>query len=138
VTDDRPAFISPERHPDAHETRVISFDDPLAGLEVDENTSLVVVTRGHQHDEKVLRRVLQAPSGYLGMIGSGRKVALMREKLAAEGFSREALDRLHAPIGLEIGADNPGEIAVSIVAEMIAVRRRGAHPGSMKLAPRVD
>ena len=136
VADDRPAYASRERHPSAHETRVISFDRALDGIRVDGHTYLVVVTRGHQHDETVLRQVLRSGARYVGMIGSARKVALARQRLAAEGFRQEDLDRLHAPVGIEIGADTPGEIAVSIVAEMIAVRRRGGHPATMSLSGR--
>ncbi len=138
VVDDREAFASRARHPDADETRVISFDEAGAGLPVDRHTSLVVVTRGHQHDERVVRKLLGSPAAYIGMIGSARKVAILKAKLAAEGFSREALDRLHAPIGLDIGADNPGEIAVSIVAELIAVRRRGGDSRSISRVRRPD
>lgn len=136
VVDDRPAFASPQRHPEAHETRVIAFDRALEGLSVDGETYLVVVTRGHAHDETIVRQVLRGPAAYVGMIGSTRKVAIMKRHLREEGFTDEELDAVHAPVGLEIGADNPGEIAVSIVAELIAVRRRGSHPASMRRTTR--
>ncbi len=131
VVDDRAAFANPERHPEADETRVLPFPEAVASLRIDSETYLVAVTRGHQHDETVVRMALRTPAGYVGMIGSRRKVALLRKRLAAEGFTPEELERLHAPIGLDIGAETPGEIAVSIVAELIAVRRRGAHLASL-------
>ena len=134
VVDDRPAFANAERHPEADETMVLPMERALQSLSVDAQTYLLAVTRGHQHDETVIRQALRSNAGYVGMIGSGRKVALMRKKLAAQGFEKEILDRLHAPIGLDIGADSPGEIAVSIVAELIAVRRRGGHGMSMSLS----
>lgn len=138
VVDDRPTFANPERHPDADETRVLHFPEAVASLKIDSETYLVAVTRGHQHDETVVRQALRTPAGYVGMIGSRRKVALLRGRLAAEGFTQEELDRLHAPIGLDIGAETPGEIAVSIVAELIAVQRRGAHLASLSRSGRLQ
>jgi xanthine dehydrogenase accessory factor len=137
VVDDRPAFASPERHPEADETLVVPFDAVLGRVPVDPHTYLVVVTRGHQHDEVVVRQLLRSPAAYIGMIGSGRKVALTRKRLAAEGFGTAELDRLHAPVGLDIGADTPGEIAVSIVAELVAVRRLGGSTKSLTLSGRL-
>lgn len=131
VVDDRPTFADRGRHPDADETRVLSMEEAVAAFPVDRNTYLVAVTRGHQHDEIVIRQALRTPAGYVGMIGSRRKVSLMLKKLEAEGFARKDLSRLHAPIGLDIGGDSPGEIAVSIVAELIAVYRRGGHASSL-------
>jgi xanthine dehydrogenase accessory factor len=138
VVDDRPEFSNPDRHPDADETLVAAFTEAAGAVAVDENSYLLALTRGHQHDETVIRQLLRSPAAYIGMIGSRRKIAIMRESLASEGFTREELDRLHAPVGLEIGADTPGEIAVSIVAELIAVRRLGGHSGSMKLLDRPE
>jgi xanthine dehydrogenase accessory factor len=134
VVDDRAEYASPERHPDADETLVLPFGHAVDRLAVDEQTYLVVVTRGHQYDEVVLRKALRSGAAYVGMIGSKRKVAIARKNLAAEDYTDEELDRLHAPIGLEIGADGPQEIAVSIVAELIAVRRLGSHAASMRLS----
>jgi xanthine dehydrogenase accessory factor len=132
VVDDRPFFATRERHPEADETLVLPMESVFDSLRVDRHTFLVAVTRGHQHDEIVIRRALLTPAGYVGMIGSGRKVALMKKKFIEEGMSPETLERLHAPIGLDIGADNPGEIAVSIVAELVAVRRQGEHESSLR------
>ncbi len=136
VVDDRPAFASPERHPEANGTRVLPMEGAIASLAVDPHTYLVAVTRGHQHDETIIRQALRTDAAYIGMIGSARKVALMRKKLAAEGIEKDVLDRLHAPVGLDIGADSPGEIAISIVAELIAVRRRGGSGRSLSLSVR--
>ena len=132
VLDDRPAFAGRDRHPDADDTRAAAYEECLAGIEVDARTYLVAVTRGHQHDETVIRQALRTKAGYIGMIGSRRKVELVKKRLASEGFGQEELDRLHAPVGLDIGADTPGEIAISIVAELVAVRRRGGSEISMK------
>jgi len=136
VVDDRPAFASRDRHPEADETRVLEMEAAVASLPIDSNSYLLALTRGHQHDETVIRQALRSEAGYIGMIGSARKVAIARRNLEAEGFRKEDLDRLHAPIGLDIGADNPGEIAVSIVAELVAVRRKGGHPSSLRTSRR--
>ena len=84
---------------------------------------IVIVTRGHQHDMRVLRWALDTPAHYIGMIGSGRKVLTIFQQLEAEGVPRESFQRVYAPIGLEISAAMPEEIAISIVAELIAIRR---------------
>ncbi|MBW1936825.1 MAG: XdhC family protein, partial [Deltaproteobacteria bacterium] len=89
---------------------------------VDESSFLVIVTRGHIHDKVVLAQALKTKARYIGMIGSRRKVSAIFERLKEEGFSEDDLKRVHAPIGLEIGAETPEEIAISIVAELIKVR----------------
>jgi len=136
VADDRPDFSSAERHPEADDTVVVPMEQAVSRLPIDAGTFIVAVTRGHQHDEIVIRQALRCPAGYVGMIGSRRKVALMKNKLLSEGYGEEELARLHAPIGLDIGADSPGEIAVSIVAELIAVRHLGGHAASLYKSPR--
>jgi len=123
VIDDRPAFANRERFPEADETHVLPMETAMSHLPVDRNTFIVAVTRGHQHDEPVIEQAIFTPACYIGMIGSRRKVAILWERLKAKGATQEQLDRVHAPIGLSIGADTPGEIAVSIVAQLIAVRR---------------
>jgi xanthine dehydrogenase accessory factor len=100
----------------------------LERLEVDEQSYLVAVTRGHQHDKPVIRQAVRTNAKYIGMIGSRRKIALMWKQMEEEGIPRSRLEEVHAPIGLNIGADNPEEIAVSVVAELIAVRRSGGKP----------
>jgi xanthine dehydrogenase accessory factor len=123
VLDDRPEFANQERFDSADEIIVLgSFEQAVNGLEINEDGYLVLVTRGHAHDHTVLRQALGTRAGYIGMIGSRRKRDAIYAALGKEGFSREQLDRVHSPIGLNIGAETPEEIAVSIVAELIQVR----------------
>jgi xanthine dehydrogenase accessory factor len=122
VVDDRAEFADPVRWPEAEEVHQMAFAGALAKLRVDESSYLVIVTRGHIHDKTVLEQCLRSGARYVGMIGSRRKKALIYESLLREGFTQAELDRVHAPIGLDIGAETPEEIAVSIVAELIQVR----------------
>jgi xanthine dehydrogenase accessory factor len=92
-------------------------------LNIDDQSYIVAVTRGHQHDEPVIEQAIRTNARYIGMIGSKRKISRMWKKLIERGASRERLAQVHAPIGLEIGADTPEEIAVSIVAQLIQTRR---------------
>ncbi len=121
VYDDRPEFADPALFPGA-EVLCGSFDRLRERVTVTGADYVVVVTRGHQADYQVLCQVLRSGARYLGCIGSRRKLALCRERLLEEGFTQEEYARLHAPIGLSIGAETPEEIAVSITAELIAVR----------------
>jgi xanthine dehydrogenase accessory factor len=125
VIDDRERFASPERFPDADEIVVDDFEAAIARQEITPWTYLVLVTRGHEHDEKTLRRVVGSPAPYIGMIGSRRRVLLVFQRLAADGVAAELLDRIYAPIGLDIGARWPEEIALAIMAEVVKVRRHG-------------
>jgi len=123
VVDDRKEYANRERFPNATEVAVIDdFQDPYAGIETDEHTYVIIVTRGHRGDYEVLRESLKRSTGYIGMIGSKGKVATTLEMLLAEGFSEEELKKVHSPIGLKIGAETPEEIAISIAGEMIRVR----------------
>jgi xanthine dehydrogenase accessory factor len=123
VLDDRQEFANHERFPDADEVKVLdSFAQALAGLEITADSYLVLVTRGHAHDQTVLRQALATPAGYIGMIGSRRKREAIYAALAQDGFSSQDCDRVCSPIGLAIGAETPEEIAVSIVAELIQQR----------------
>jgi len=122
VIDDRPEFADPVKFPDATKVHQYPFEGVLGKLPVDESSYLIIVTRGHIHDKTVLEQCLRTKAKYIGMIGSRRKKAMIYEKLLEEGFTRSDLDRVHAPIGLDIGAETPEEIAVSIVAELIRVR----------------
>ena len=122
VIDDRPEFADPRKFPDAASVYQYSFEGVLEKISVDESSYLVIVTRGHMHDKTVLDQCLRTKAKYIGMIGSRRKKAMIYEKLLEEGFTKSDLDRVHAPIGLDIGAETPEEIAVSIVAELIQVR----------------
>jgi len=122
VIDDRPEFADASKFPDAAKVHQHAFEGVLAKIPVDESSYLVIVTRGHIHDKTVLDQCLRTKAKYIGMIGSRRKKAMIYEKLLEEGFTKSDLDRVHAPIGLDIGAETPEEIAVSIVAELIQVR----------------
>lgn len=123
VLDDRPDFASPERFPTAAQVAVVpSLDDCFAGRTLTSRDLVVIVTRGHLHDASVLAQTLATPAGYVGMIGSRRKRDAIYDRLVASGVARADLDRVHAPIGLDIGAETPEEIAISIVAELIASR----------------
>lgn len=122
VIDDRPEFADPAKFPDAAKVHLLPFEGVLDKVAVDESSYLVIVTRGHIHDKTVLEQCLRTRARYIGMIGSRRKKAMIYEKLLEEGFTKSDLDRVYAPIGLDIGAETPEEIAVSIVAELIQVR----------------
>ena len=102
-----------------------AFATAFEGLAIDALAYVVVMTRGHKWDREVVAQALRTRAGYIGMIGSRRKIALTWEVLKKEGFSSADFERVQAPIGLDIGGDTPGEIAVSILAELIRVRRRG-------------
>lgn len=122
VVDDREEFARRERFPEAAQVLEYPFDGVMERMPVDASSYIVIVTRGHMHDRTVLEQALRTPAKYIGMIGSRRKRNLLYKKLLEEGFTQEDLKRVHAPIGLEIGAETPEEIAVSIVAELIKVR----------------
>ena len=124
VVDDREAYANRERFPDAREVAALDFDKAMAQLVPAEGAYMVVVTRGHRDDMRVLRWAVDLPLRYLGMIGSERKWISICDELEKEGISREKLERVNSPVGLDIGAITPEEIAVAIVAEMIAVRRQ--------------
>ncbi len=123
VVDDREKFANSQRFPEADEIVVDSIPDWLATARFTANTYAVIVTRGHRHDLDALRALSGHDLRYLGLIGSRAKVARIYEALLAESVSPDRLRRVHAPIGLNIGAVTPEEIAVSILAELIAVRR---------------
>jgi len=123
VIDDRPEFANQARFPTADRIQVAdSFAGVMQLLDVDDNGYLIILTRGHAHDQTVLAQALHTPAAYIGMIGSSMKVAETFKALGEEGFSAEELARVHSPIGLSIGAETPQEIAVSIAAELIQVR----------------
>jgi xanthine dehydrogenase accessory factor len=125
VLDDREEFANQERFPAPAMVRVVpSFEDCVAGLEIDEHSYLVIVTRGHLNDKIVLSQALGTKAGYIGMIGSRRKRDMIYKALLGEGFSSDDLRRVHSPIGLSIGAETPEEIAVSILSELIRVKSR--------------
>lgn len=122
VIDPRPEFASPERFPGAR-LRVVPFEEALAGVALTPRDGVVIVTQGHRHDEVVLRQALASQAGYIGMIGSSRKVAEVFEHLRRDGFSEGELGRVHAPVGLPIGAETPAEIALAIAAQIVSTFR---------------
>ena len=124
VMDDRPDFVTKERFPQADERIAGDFDTLSEKIPPYENAWYVIVTRGHMGDSACARQILRRPFAYLGMIGSRTKVRITMEKLLKEGFTREQLDKIHAPIGLPIGGQMPAEIAVSIMAEIVQEKNR--------------
>jgi xanthine dehydrogenase accessory factor len=123
VSDDRSSYATKERFPSAREVHAMDFDEAMQKLDPDESSYIVIVTRGHRDDIRILRWAVQTRARYVGMIGSKRKVIQIFKTLAEEGVPARLFDRVHAPIGLDIGAITPEEIAVAITAELIAVRR---------------
>jgi len=101
------------------------FLPALKALKITPATHVAIVTRGHRHDEICLQAVIEEPARYIGMIGSRRRTTTIRERLRREGVAPELLHRIHAPIGLDIGAQTPEEIALAILAEIVLVRRGG-------------
>jgi xanthine dehydrogenase accessory factor len=125
VVDDRPEFTDPALFPEGVTTRCGDIAKEIAGSPIAADTYVVIVTRGHQHDAEALAACIHKPAAYLGMIGSKRKVALMRRHFIETGLAtEEELNRVFAPIGLGIGAVTVPEIATSIAAQLIAVRRK--------------
>lgn len=123
VLDDRAEFANAERFPEADAIRVPEdFAHSVDDLAIDGDSYIVIVTRGHLYDRVVLGQVLKTAAAYIGMIGSRRKIDAVYRKLEPEGFTDADFARVHAPIGLDIGAETPEEIAVSIVAELIQKR----------------
>lgn len=125
IIDDREAFANAQRFPMASEIHT-SFENAFAKLQPNASTYIVIVTRGHKDDMHVLRWAVEQPARYIGMIGSKRKVLSVYKALVLEGVSAEKFTRVHAPVGLEIGALTPEEIAISITAELIANRRNAS------------
>ena len=123
VVDDRSSYATQERFPAAREIHALDFDEAMQKLEPNETSYIVIVTRGHRDDMRILRWAVQTHARYIGMIGSKRKVIGIFKTLQEEGLSADLFERVHAPVGLDIGAVTPEEIAVAITAELIAVRR---------------
>lgn len=123
VVDDRADLLTPTRLPPPIETAAGDIQKVLQEWPIDRSTYVVIVTRGHSHDEQALHAVIHSPAKYLGMIGSKRKIRLIFDDLAELGVERAKLERVHTPVGLKIGAVTVPEIAVSIAAELIQVRR---------------
>lgn len=126
VVDDRPEFANPGRFPGAERVRCERFSQVLQEMKPDERTAVIIVTRGHQYDLDCLRSVIGTQAGYIGMIGSRRKVKATLEVLESEGVCPELLTRVRAPIGLDLGGQSPEEIGVSIAAEVVATFKGGS------------
>jgi xanthine dehydrogenase accessory factor len=124
VVDDRESYANRERFPDAKEVIAEDFDQAMARITPNETSYVVIVTRGHHDDMRVLRWAVQTQARYIGMIGSKRKTIAIFRELVKEGIPEQRFERVHAPVGLDIGAITPEEIAIAITAELIAVRRR--------------
>ncbi|HTZ19151.1 MAG TPA: XdhC family protein [Dissulfurispiraceae bacterium] len=122
VLDDRAEYANRERFPWQTEIILLESFDRLPQLSVDEDSYMVIVTRGHLHDKTILAQALKTGAGYIGMIGSRRKRDKIFEALANEGFGKNDFDRVYSPIGTDIGAETPEELAISIVGELIKVR----------------
>jgi xanthine dehydrogenase accessory factor len=138
VVDDRPDFANSQRLPPPIEPIAADIEGTLRDYPIDAATYVVIVTRGHRHDEQALLAVIEAPAKYVGMIGSRRKIKTIFDDLKAAGVRPELLERVHSPIGLKINAMTVPEIAVSIAAELIATRRtekRKVVEGPMVVSP---
>lgn len=123
VVDSRKEFANQDRFPEADEIIVEDLEKALNHIKITSSTYIIIVTRGHLQDQDVLASVIKSEAAYIGMIGSRKKNATVFQRLVEQEISKEELDRVHAPIGININAQIPEEIAVSIVAEIIQVRR---------------
>jgi xanthine dehydrogenase accessory factor len=122
VVDDRPEFANKERFPEADSVVVADYAEGVKRLDIRPNSSVVVATRGHREDDRALEAAVRSPAGYVGLVGSRRKTILIYEELLQHGIPLERLKAVHAPVGLDIGAKTPAEIAVSIVSDIVAFR----------------
>ena len=122
VVDNRPEFAAKEKLPQADRVIALDYHKALQELWFFDNTYIVIVTHRHDHDFEIVEYCVKQPFGYLGMIGSRNKVAKVFQQLKDKGLDEETLKKIHAPIGINIGASKPAEIALSIAAELVAVR----------------
>jgi len=122
VIDDREMFANRERFPEADEVMVSEFEKCFDRFSIDESSYIVIVTRGHLYDGFILEQAVKTNPRYIGMIGSKKKIRTLYQNLMEKGILKETLDRVHAPIGVDINSETPEEIAVSIVAELVKVR----------------
>jgi xanthine dehydrogenase accessory factor len=136
VLDDREKYANAERFPTADRVIAADFGPTLQNFSITPATYVVIITRAHTYDEESLRIILHEPWAYLGMIGSRRRVQTVLRTLAGEGFDQDRLSDIRAPIGLDLGAETPEEIALAIIAEVAAVRRGGSgQPLSKMIRP---
>jgi xanthine dehydrogenase accessory factor len=122
IIDDREMFANRSRFPEADEVIVSEFEKCFDQLNMDDSSYIVIVTRGHLYDGFVLEQAVKTNARYIGMIGSKKKIRTLYQNLIDKGMAKETLDRVHAPIGIDINSETPEEIAVSIVAELVKVR----------------
>jgi xanthine dehydrogenase accessory factor len=142
VCDDRSEYANKERFPDADDIIVEDFSRIFGKIRINVDSFIVIVTRGHKFDELILEQAIKTNARYIGMIGSKRKTLMILERLKQKGFPEKLLNRIYSPIGISIGAITPQEIALSIVCELVKIRRLGHAPrighlaisGSRKLA----
>jgi xanthine dehydrogenase accessory factor len=132
IVDDRPEFVAADRFPRAERRISGLIDRMLPDLEITPDTYCLIVTRGHNHDQEALFHLVDRGARYVGLIGSKRKIKMIFQNLAAEGVLRDALARVYAPLGIDIGSQTVPEIAVSICAELVAHRNLGRVPGRSK------
>lgn len=123
VIDDREEYANHERFPEAYKIIVSNFEDAFNKLEIEDSSFIVIVTRGHTYDEQVLEQACGTKARYIGMIGSKAKIQRLFSNLQQRGINEQKLAEIHAPIGLDIGSETPSEIAVSILAEMIQIKK---------------
>jgi xanthine dehydrogenase accessory factor len=131
IVDDRTRFADPKLIPDADEVVVSAFETAFDSVPVDSSSFVLIVTRGHSHDQVATEAALQTSARYVGLVGSRRKIKIIVEALLKKGLPPAAFEKLYAPIGLSIGSETPEEIAISVAAEMIAVLK-GVHHRSEK------
>jgi len=125
VCDDRAEFANKKRFPDADNIIIDDFENVFEELNIGKNSYIVIVTKGHKCDEIVLEKAIKTDAKYIGMIGSKRKTSTILKKLSERGIPEETLRRVYSPIGISIGAVTPEEIALSIVCELVKIRRLG-------------
>lgn len=122
VIDDRSSFANKERFPEADEIIVNSFENALKQINTDNNTWIILMTRGHKYDFLCLEELIDKETAYIGMMGSKTRAAIIKKQLAETGHLKANIDRLKCPVGLDIGGQSPEELAVSIVAQIIAIK----------------
>ena len=136
VIDDREEFSSPERFPEAEQTVVSDYGSAFEKLPIDTNSFIVIATRGHRYDASATASAMRSPASYVGLLGSKRKTILIFEELFAQGFTMEEVQSVRSPIGLNISARTPEEIALSIMSEIVGFRL-GGDGGTLKLDQRL-
>ena len=133
IADDRVDYANFNRFPLAKGVVVSEFSNALNSIPMNKNSYIVIATRGHRQDDSALESAIQTPARYVGLMGSVRKTLLIFKNLISKGYSKQTLEKIYAPIGLNIGAVSPEEIAISIMSEIIMIRRGGTgDPMKMK------